>query len=960
MRHGLGWFPGLRRAALCFGVLALSMTAPDVIAQQISPDLLNSQIINQILGDFVRQQSNITGEAVPQDSPVDNARNQAEKARQAALKAAQEARARAEQQQLGQSDEADRAAKTAGFSPLELDYTDRLGEPVGLFGYDLFDKLSTPPELIQGAAPEGYRLGIGDEIVISMIGGRSLFRSVRVDSEGRIVLPEIGAIAAAGRTFEDFQREVEGRVATAYLDTEAFVSLGRVRSIGVLVLGEVNLPGVHQLTALSSLLDALFEAGGVKRTGSLRAIQVVRGDDYAWYDLYDLLLGRSAGRDLTLRDGDRILVPPLGPTVAVAGKVRRPAVYELAEGQDRASLDEVLAFSGGALRPSGNRFITLRVDPTGRQQVDESVDGRSLGVENGDVVVVAFSDDVQVGSVFLEGHVAVPGRRSIGAAPTVRALLRDVQSLGTAPYLLFAVLQTHDPYTHSEVLVPVDLQRVLSGVEDVPLNPEDRLIVLGLEDIRYLWSADVQGILSGRLLADQIALSRVDRTSFETQPTVGQLQLPPVDSTLAATEGLASATAATFADQATQVALADTATVVDAATLSCSGLLSLFAVVSTSNPSRFSDAVLTAVRDLEPLTTAHVTCPEIYDTFPDLLPFVLEHVVSVNGEVRIPGVYPVAPNAPLSNVVAYSGGIGREADLTKVEVLRGSPEDQNGTMVSKRELLNLDGGGITSVFVSPGDIVRFNARFSDRDEKPVLLVGEFVRPGLYQIRRGERLSEVIARAGGLTPQAYPYGAIFTRESTRESEKQAFERAARELEIALAAALTQRTSGAQVAAGADALTSLANQLRSAEPVGRVVIEADPTVLQVRPELDTVLEGGDRVFVPKRPNSVTVIGDVLNEGTLQFVPGARVDDYLDKAGGLRRTADDGRVFVVLPNGEAQPVSVSAWNYTPVVIPPGSTVVVPKEPAPFDAFAFIKDITQITSQLAVTAAALSAIND
>ena len=959
MRHGLGLLPGLMRAALCFGVLALSMVAPSATAQQIAPDLLNSQVINQILGDFLRQRSDVTGEAVPQESPIDEARDRAEKARQAALRAAQEARTRAEmRQQLDRLEGTDRAEATARFSPLELDYTDRLGEPIGLFGYDVFDKLSAPPELIQGAAPEGYRLGVGDEVVISMVGGRSLFRSARVDSEGRIVLPEIGAIAAAGRAFEDFQREVEGRVATAYLDTEAFVSLGRVRSVGVVVLGEVNLPGVHQMTALSSLLDALFQAGGVKRTGSLRGIQVARGDDYTWYDLYDLLLGRSAGRDMSLRDGDRILVPPLGPTVAIAGKVRRPAIYELAEGQDRATLDEMLDFAGGPLRPSGNRFITLRVDPTGRQQVDESGDGRSLDVADGDVVVVAFSDDVQVGSVFLEGHVAVPGRRSIGAAPSVRALIRDVQSLGTTPYLLFAVLQTHDPYTHSEVLVPVDLQRVLSGVQDVPLNPEDRLIVLGLDEVRYLWSADVQGILSGRLLADQIALTQSGRGSFETQSVDAQVQ--PVDPSLLTAEDINAAIQESATDQAMQLALADSTFVADAATLPCAGLLSLFSVVSTSNPGRFSDAVLTAVRDLEPLSTAHVACPEIYDTFPDLLPFVLEHVVSVNGEVRIPGVYPVAPNAPLSNVVAYSGGIGREADLAKVELLRRSPEEQNGAMVSKRELLNLDGGGLTDVFVSPGDIVRFNARFSDRDEKPVLLVGEFVRPGLYQIRRGERLSEVIARAGGLTPQAYPYGAIFTRASTREAEKQAFERAARELEIGLAAALTQRTSGAQVAAGADALTSLANQLRNAEPVGRVVIEADPTVLQVRPELDTVLEGGDRVFMPKRPNSVTVIGDVLNEGTLQFVPGARVDDYVDKAGGLRRTADDGRVFVVLPNGEAQPVSVSAWNYTPVVIPPGSTVVVPKEPAPFDAFAFIKDITQITSQLAITAAALSAIND
>ncbi|MEX2650779.1 MAG: SLBB domain-containing protein [Alphaproteobacteria bacterium] len=935
---------------MCAATIVVSMFSgtPGAGAQQISPDLIDPELIDRILGDFVRQRSETTGEPVQQKSPVDQARDSAVKAQEEALRAAEAARNQAElKAQAEARTEGEAAAATAGFSALELDYSDRLGEPVGLFGYDLFEATSPPPLLVEGTVPEDYTLGVGDEIVISLVGGRTLFRSARVDSEGRIVLPEIGAVAAAGRSFEEFRREVEQRVAATYLDTEAFVSLGSVRSIAVVVLGEVKAPGVHQLTALSSLLDALFAAGGIKRTGTLRAVQVVRGADHTWFDLYDLLLGIAPGRDLTLRDGDRIIVPPIGATVAVAGKVRRPAIYEFAEGQSAATLAEVLDYAGGPLRPAGNRFVTLSVDATGRQQVGETAQGQVGAVGDGDIVVAMFGDDVQVGSVFLEGHVRVAGRRSIAAAPSARALVRDVQSLGDAPYLLFAVLLTHDPFTHSSVFIPVDLQRVLSGVQDVPLNPEDRLVVLGLEDIRYLWSADVQGILSGGLLADQGALAEFERSAFETQPTPAGTASAP--STLIQTASVAPASTAPEAK-----------TAVDASRLACKGLLSLFSVVSTSRPGRFSDAVVTAVRDLEPITAARVDCPEIYDTYPDLLPFVIEHVVAVNGEVRIPGVYPVAPNAPLSNVVAYSGGAGRDADLAKVEILRSVADAGDGSMISQRQMLDLSGGGMDSVFVSPGDVVRLNSRFSDRDEKPILLVGEFVRPGLYQIRRGERLSEVVARAGGLTPQAYPYGAVFTRERTRESEKQAFERAARELEIALAAALTQRTSGTQVAAGADALRSLANQLRSAEPVGRVVIESDPTVLQVRPELDTVLEGGDRLFMPKRPNSVTVIGDVLNEGTLQFVPGARVDEYIDKAGGLRRTADDGRVFVVLPNGEAQPVSVSAWNYAPVVIPPGSTVVVPKEPAPFDAFAFIKDITQITSQLAVTAAALSAIND
>ncbi|MFQ5766199.1 MAG: SLBB domain-containing protein [Rhodospirillales bacterium] len=133
-----------------------------------------------------------------------------------------------------------------------------------------------------------------------------------------------------------------------------------------------------------------------------------------------------------------------------------------------------------------------------------------------------------------------------------------------------------------------------------------------------------------------------------------------------------------------------------------------------------------------------------------------------------------------------------------------------------------------------------------------------------------------------------------------------------------------------------------------------------MLAARAELDTVLEPGDRLFVPKHPKSVSVIGEVLNPGALRFASGLEADDYIQMAGGLRRSADDARVFVVLPNGTARPVSLSAGNRTPVRVPRGSTIVGPKDPLPFDLFAFLRDTTEIVSRLAITAASLAVISD
>ena len=245
----------------------------------------------------------------------------------------------------------------------------------------------------------------------------------------------------------------------------------------------------------------------------------------------------------------------------------------------------------------------------------------------------------------------------------------------------------------------------------------------------------------------------------------------------------------------------------------------------------------------------------------------------------------------------------------------------------------------------------------------MFLAGEFKRPGVYAIRKGERLSELIERAGGLTEQAYPIGAIFTRQRVKEQEALAFDRIALDLQSGLATALSSgaiQQRGGDPAALVLAVRELAVTLRETEPLGRVVVEADPTVLAVRAELDTILEGDDRVLMPKRPNFVSVTGQVLNPGTIQFGAGKTAGHYIDSAGGMTRVADDGRTFVVFPNGEAQRIAVSAWNYTSLHVPPGSTIFVPRDPKPFDFIALATSITDILSKVAITAASLAVINN
>jgi len=841
-------------------------------------------------------------------------------------------------------------------SPIERDYCRRAAEVLEQFGYGIFSTDIGRESSFSGAIQDDYVLGIGDEIVVTFHGQNQGTSSSRVDREGRLIVGELSPLPVAGLTFGEFRRGLEARVKTSMFGTDVFVSLGAVRAISVIVAGEVEQPGLKSLTSQTTIVEALTLAGGIRKTGSLRKIQVFRDDEVFWVDIYELLLGVGLSHRTSLLDGDRIVVPSIGSTVAIAGNVKRPAIFELSEGESEVPLDKLLEFAGGTLRPTGSIYSHVSFDASGRESI---TDYRSTDVQvrDGEIIHVRLNQDVQLNTVEILGHVRVQGRRSLSAAPTLSALLGDANGLKDDPYLLFAILETTDPATRSRRLFPVNLQKIIAGQQDYMLRDQDRLIVLGTTDLQYLMSDDVQQVLQfGRAVqnAEQLGTTskRTNSTASSTDNNANQSVGNPVQQVLTSL-GLANSTSPQSEEQSEASNAPEEGS--GSEKFACRGLQFLATIASTTRSGRFVHAIrATGLDGASPLVNP-LPCPPVYDLFPNLLAFLLEHVVAIDGEVRSPGAYPMLDETPLSSVVAVAGGLTRDADLKNVELTRFAASAD--VTPSVRQIIDVVDQGFENVFINVGDVIRFNRVFTDRDAGPILLSGEFFRPGLFDIRRGERLSEVIARAGGLTSQAYPYGAVFTRERVKRAQEAGFQRAQRELTSAATFAAAKK--GVDPAA-VIALQQITRELNAVEAVGRVVIEADPTVLQVRPEFDTVLEPGDKLFMPKRPNSVLVIGDVLNPGALQFISGQRADEYVRQAGGFQLSADQDRVFVVFPNGVAQPVSVSIWNYNPSQVPPGSTIVAPKNPAPLDIFTFAKDIGALVSQLAITAASLAVINN
>ena len=840
-------------------------------------------------------------------------------------------------------------------SALEEDFSARAGVNLKQFGYELFQQLpkkTKKTEIVGGAVQDDYILGIGDILVVTFRGQESTSGTTRVDSEGRVVLKDLPPISAAGRTFGDFRRELEALTQLTLLGSEVFVSLGKIRRISVLVVGEVEQPGFKKVSALSSVLDALSLAGGIKKTGSLRRLQVVRGEDIYWLDLYDLIFTGTLGSDLHLRDGDRIVVPLIGDTVAAAGLVNRPGIYELGEGVKSGSLKDLIALGGGTVRPTGHRLLQISLQADGRQRVEERNNPETARIAAGDILLVELSQNIQLGNVKTVGHVRVPNRRSLVSAPTLRALLADGSIVDSNPYLLFAAVETTDTRTRTRRLYPANLESVFSGQVDYRLHDQDVVMIFSAADIDYLKSADVQRVLAGKNSANGV-LPCLSLRSLETAVAMGNPG-KYVGATL-------------YLDRLSDGGGENLG---DISQLDIERFkLDRRRVVLDERSAKLRE--IQARMEADPLKTDLLektfsdseknSCPRLFEEYPKTLPFLLEHTVMLQGEVRAPGVYPIIGGTALASIVSAAEGLSRTANLSHVELTRYNFSATGGNAQMDRQVRDLSQSGLATVSLDPGDVVQIGKIFTDRDSGIVTLRGEFKRPGRYTIKRGERISEMIARVGGLTPQAYPYGAVFTRESAKKREKLGYERSALELEGSLATALSSPNSGALgLGSASQAVSKLVDTLRSTEPVGRVVMEADPTVLQIRPDLDIVLEPGDQLVMPKRPSSVTVTGEVLNPGALQFSPGLKADEYIDMAGGIGEAGDDGRVFVVLPNGAAKPLSISYWNYDPVNIPPGSTVVIPRDATPFDFVSFAKDLTQIFSQLAIGAASIAVISN
>jgi protein involved in polysaccharide export with SLBB domain len=359
------------------------------------------------------------------------------------------------------------------------------------FGSDMFLERGLATRQMTVDIPVGpdYVLGVGDALVVNLWGGVSQTFSRIVDREGKVALPEAGAIVVAGLSLERAQALVQSALSQQYRDAKVAVTIGRLRTVRVYVVGDVQRPGAYDIGSLSTPLNALYAAGGPTSVGSLRVARQYRGKTLVReIDLYDFLMRGVRPDTARIEDGDTILISPVGKQVAVGGMVKRPAIYEL---KDETTLSDVLTDAGGLLASASVTHITIeRVESGGHRSTLNVNLPQGSTVESSrrllDVYTIQDGDRVSIApilpysekAIYVEGHVVRPGKFPYHEEMKLNDVLRSYQDLLPEPADRGQIIRLMPPDLRPEA-IDFNVPDVLAGNDPIHLQPFDTIRVLG-------------------------------------------------------------------------------------------------------------------------------------------------------------------------------------------------------------------------------------------------------------------------------------------------------------------------------------------------------------------------------------------------------------------------------------------------------------------------------------------------
>jgi protein involved in polysaccharide export with SLBB domain len=724
------------------------------------------------------------------------------------------------------------------------DFEKKADRDLEQFGYDVFARPVVDLETV-GAVPFSYKLGTGDEVIITLSGSLDEFHRLEVDREGAIHFPKFGPLTVKGVTYGELAERIENFLLESRHGFELKVSLGRLRTIQVRVVGRVAEPGWVRIPALGSPLAALHIAGGPLKDGSLRQIEIQRltseGSESHFVDLYSFLRGITAAEESPmLEDGDLIRVPAIGSTIGIAGFVQQPGIYELL--QPETTVGEALDLAGGLTPFSFTPLAHLErtVDGRGRQKedVELSAEGRLKVMGDGELLLVEAVEDDRQPVVRIEGEVARPGDYAYNDQMTLGALIRRADGLTVDAYLPQVIISRQ---------VGVE-----AAVETIPGRKAEA-------SSRRIMVVNLASAMSGDPKHD--------------------IDIMPLD--------------------------------------------------------------LVRVRSK---AEAHQRAE-----------------VEIIGSVQHPGRYELTAGMRVSELIAVAGNPKAEVYYDEAELIRRVFDEDARLLDVQRYRFDLQAAlnprnalnNSLNPVLTNGD--RLVVRALQEAHIRASIDGRVRFPGEYVFAAGATITDLIAAAGGILPDADLRAANFSRVSTRQLQQQRLdhlkERSLRLNEDAFTR-IVQTGHANEGLAGRLSLEQGQDRLgrmRANETDGRIVIPfTDPNFPYSSYNLP--LENGDSLKIPRFHATVSVAGNVFRPVSLVAGESITVDHALEQAGGLTETADEDLLYVVRADGRVDSVAQKPARLTrKTELFPGDVLLVPAKPIERTFSAKLTDTLILARQMA-----------
>ena len=865
----------------------------------------------------------------------------------------------------------DPVLRSAEDAELEEAENDVLATSLPRFGSGIFDKdVTTFAPVDNIPVPQGYLLGVGDNLTVLLYGNDNVQAELIINREGTVNFPLLGPIVLAGMPWVEARRYIEARVSEQLIGTKVVASLGRLKSISIFIAGEVVAPGTYSVSALTTIIQSIYVAGGITPIGSYRDIQVKRaGKTVATLDLYDLLLRGTLADDLRLQTNDVVFVPAALPRIGIRGEVLRPAQFEV---RPKETLADVLMMAGGTTSLAYLEAAVLqRRDPD--KVLPEllnfdlrSVDGLRQVPLDGDLLTVKKQSDRIQNPIALRGAFERPGVYAWNAGTRLSTFIRGSDGnlkLGADRDIGIIVRRSNERLDIK--VLPFSPMKVLKN----PGFEEDALLV-GNDEV-YIFD-------------------RLEMRSETLAPVTSALEVQATQSAWPQTVTVAGAV-----KDPGKYPLVVGATLADLVRLiggeSVFGLnvdLQVGLIVRRKHDSNEVEAIPfnlnEALNDpeseanlllapLDELLIFNKVDSEDSNRLTLMAPLIAKlksqatlddapKVMTIDGRVRLPGEYPLLRPNNVSSLIDLAGGFAEGAYTKKAEILRVSTDINQERYTEIIEVtLDLE-AAVENIQLKSRDALRVNTMPGWTEQNIITLSGEVRFPGIYHFEKGETLGSVVLRAGGLTKDAFAKGAVYNNlQAAINQRKQSDAYLKKVRSSAISRKLSDDLSGTQESTVMD--ESLYDSLENAI-TGRVTIDLPMILSKEALDSDIYIQNGDTLTVPVVSNYVGVVGDVFSPGNFRFKPKLGAKAFIKLAGGVTRYGDLKRAFILKADGRVVSLRNSkAWfsrGDKREKLGAGDFVVVPSNPDYEKPLAQWQAVTSVVFQSFASIAAFFTISD